>query len=185
MRHGESKANVAGIIISKAENGTKADYCLSELGREQARESAGRSSLGPRTIIFCSDFSRARETAEIVAEVIGATVPQVSEALRERDFGEFEEKPNAHYETVWAHDARNADHTEFSVESVNANIKRTTAFILELEERYDDEDILLVSHGDTLQILQTAFERIDAHRHRSLAHLETAEIRELIYAGIS
>lgn len=180
MRHGESKANVAKIIISTPENGVKEEYALSELGREQARRSAEATHLGPDTIIFCSDFSRARETAEIVAGVIGADTPHIVEALRERHFGDFEEKSNVHYDDVWTHDAHSADHTEFGVESVNENLKRTTAFILELEEKYDGRDILLVSHGDTLQILQTAFERVDAHQHRSLTHLETAEIRELV-----
>jgi len=183
MRHGESKANVAGIIISTPENGVKQDYALSELGREQARQSAEKTHLSADTIIFASDFSRARETAEIVAEVIGAASPQITPALRERHFGEFEEKSNVHYDDVWAHDAHSGDHTEFGVESVNANVKRTTAFILELEERYADEDILLVSHGDTLQILQTAFDRVDAHTHRSLKHLETAEIRAVTLAA--
>lgn len=185
MRHGESKANVARIIISTPENGVKEDYALSDFGREQARISAEKTHLGPATIIFCSDFSRARETAEIVAGVIGAQPPHIIEELRERHFGEFEEKSNAHYDDVWAHDANSGDHTEYGVESVNDNLKRTTAFILELEERYEGADILLVSHGDTLQILQTAFERVDAHKHRSLTHLETAEIRELILGDIS
>lgn len=185
MRHGESKANVAKIIISTLENGVKEDYSLSELGREQARIAAEKTHLGTSTIIFCSDFSRARETAEITARVIGAAAPQITPALRERHFGEFEEKSNVHYDDVWAHDANSADHTEYGVESVNDNLKRTTEFILGLEETYDGADILLVSHGDTLQILQTAFERVDAHKHRSLTHLETAEIRELILGDTS
>ena len=186
MRHGESKANVAKIIISTPENGVKEDYALSELGHEQARQSAEKTHLGPDTVIFTSDFSRARETAEIVAEVIGATTPIIAPALRERHFGEFEEKSNVHYDDVWAHDAHpehGGDHTEYGVESVNANIARTTAFILELEETYDNRDILLVSHGDTLQILQTAFDRVEPHTHRSLKHLETGEIRPVMLAA--
>lgn len=180
MRHGESKANVAKIIISTPQNGIKEDYALSELGREQARKSAQETHLGPETIILASDFSRARETAEITARIIGAAAPQITPALRERYFGEFEEKSSAHYDDVWTHDAHpetGADHREFGVESINDNLKRTTALILELEDTYENKDILLVSHGDTLQILQTAFDRVDAHTHRSLRHLETAEIR--------
>lgn len=182
MRHGESKANVARIIISTPENGIKEDYALSKLGREQAQKSAESSQLGSDTIIFTSDFSRARETAEIVAHVIAAEAPRITAALRERHFGEFEKKSNVHYDDVWAHDAHpktGGDHTMYGVESVNDNLKRTTAFIRELEDTYKDMDILLVSHGDTLQILQTAFDRVDAHTHRSLTHLETAEIRQV------
>ena len=43
--------------------------------------------------------------------------------------------------------------------------------------------VLLVSHGDALQILQTAFSKQCASRHRYQQHLETAEIRQLILEG--
>ena len=58
-------------------------------------------------------------------------------------------------------------------------LDRTTALIADLEQRYSGRDILLVSHGDTLQILQAGFLRVDPSGHRRLPHLDTAEIREL------
>ena len=60
-----------------------------------------------------------------------------------------------------------------------AVLDRTTALIAELERRHSGRDVLLVSHGDTLQILEAGFLRIDPARHRTVPHLETAEIREL------
>ena len=59
-----------------------------------------------------------------------------------------------------------------------------TALIVDLERRYSGRDILLVSHGDPLQILQAGFVRIDPSRHRSLPALETAEIRHLRLAAL-
>ena len=35
MRHGQSRANVAGVIVSGIENDRRGDWGLSELGREQ------------------------------------------------------------------------------------------------------------------------------------------------------
>jgi broad specificity phosphatase PhoE len=58
-------------------------------------------------------------------------------------------------------------------------LDRVTALIADLERRYSGRDILLVSHGDTLQILQAGFLRMDPARHRSVPHLATAEIRPL------
>jgi len=179
MRHGESKANLAGIIIASPENGLKADYGLTERGIIQAERSAEQSSLGVMTIIYSSDFSRAWQTAETVARVVGAAPPHAATALRERHFGEFEARSNVHYEDVWNDDAVDAAHQSNGVESVDQVIARATAFILQLEDRHQNEMLLLVSHGDTLQILQTAFEKIDCRQHRDLTHLETAEIREL------
>ena len=58
-------------------------------------------------------------------------------------------------------------------------LDRTTALIADLERRYSGRDILLVSHGDTLQIMQAGFLRMDPSAHRRLPHLDTAEIRQL------
>jgi probable phosphoglycerate mutase len=51
--------------------------------------------------------------------------------------------------------------------------------VAECEDRYTDATLLFISHGDALQILQTAFARLDAATHRQLDHLDTAEIRQL------
>ena len=50
---------------------------------------------------------------------------------------------------------------------------------LKLLEEYKGKKILLVSHGDVLQILHTYFSGKPANHHRLIPHLETAEIREL------
>lgn len=179
MRHGQSKANLQEIIISHPENGTHEDYALTRLGRAQANTSAINSSLTSQTIIYTSDFSRARETAEIVQKVLEVPEIHVSTKLRERHFGNYEKTHNANYHEVWDFDQSNADHTENGVESVNSVLKRATSLILKIEKTYQDKDILLVAHGDTLQILQTGFQRVNPTQHRSLSHLEVAEIRQL------
>ncbi len=178
MRHGQSKANLEQIIISHPDNGVLDEYALTDLGKQQAKESAEKSGLSPKTIIFCSDFSRARETAQIVRETLGTAPVQITHALRERLFGDWESSDHGNYHRVWEADAKSAAHTENNVEAVNAVLDRATAFIVELEKKYHGEEILLVSHGDTLQILQTGFQKTDPTQHRSLKHLETAEIRE-------
>ncbi len=74
----------------------------------------------------------------------------------------------------------NSSHTVGNVESADAVMERTTSLITALENDFKGEIFLLVSHGDALQILQTAFNKKPASVHRSLPHLETAEIREFI-----
>jgi len=100
-------------------------------------------------------------------------------ALRERFFGELEGEDHRHYRQVWEADRRDARHTEHGVESVIMVMARVTALVRELDRAWEDRGILLVAHGDVLQILQTAFQGEIPERHRELAHLDTAEIREL------
>jgi probable phosphoglycerate mutase len=130
-------------------------------------------------MICSSDFSRARQTAQIVRACLGAAEVDLTEALRERCFGNLEGTPVANYARVWASDGLASDHGRDRVEPVAAVLDRATALVADLERRYSGRDILLVSHGDTLQILQAGFLRMAPSRHRQLPHLATAEIREL------
>jgi probable phosphoglycerate mutase len=184
MRHGQSKANAAGVIVSAIDSDRSGDWGLSELGGRQALAAAESSGLPAGTAIWSSDFSRARETAEIVRACLGAPAVALTDALRERSFGELEGSAVGNYGRVWAADEATADGTgtgsaSLGVEAAAAVLDRATALVAGLERRYSGRDVLLVSHGDTLQILQAGFLRLDPSRHRRVPHLETAEIREL------
>jgi broad specificity phosphatase PhoE len=58
-------------------------------------------------------------------------------------------------------------------------LARVTAFVAQLDRRQAGRDILLISHGDVLQILLAGFAGLDPSRHRGLPQLATAEIRRL------
>ena len=183
MRHGHSLANELGIIVSHPENGC-AGYGLSELGRSQVQQSLQRvSGLDMQTLIISSDFQRARESAGIAHSMLGCAQQVSLEArLRERDFGEFELLSDSSYTEIWRADVIDPDNRWRGVESVNQVTRRVTSVIVELEHRFTGLSVLLVSHGDALQILQTAFARQAASSHRELDHLHTAEIRQLVLA---
>jgi glucosyl-3-phosphoglycerate phosphatase len=187
MRHGQSKANLRGIIVSRIETDASADYGLTELGREQVRAAALTSSrtagappsapLSAGALILSSDFARAAQTAQIMRAHLAAPDVVIAAALRERCFGDWEGTPTENYRIVWAADE--AGRANGGVEPAPAVLDRVTALIADLERQHSGRDILLVSHGDTLQILQAGFARTDPARHRHLPHLETAEIRRL------
>jgi probable phosphoglycerate mutase len=111
--------------------------------------------------------------------------------LRERYFGEWNGQPDHHYADVWTQDEIDSAHTLHHVESVDSVMERTTALIIDLDEKLtnalqEKQDLvppscscILVAHGDVLQILQTAFHKCSGRRHRSLPHLETASLRKL------
>ncbi len=185
MRHGHSRANELGIIVSDPRRGLD-EYGLSERGRAQVdARLGGDHGLGAGTLILSSDFRRARETAEIVhARLACRDAIAFEPRLRERFFGEFELDGDEAYAEIWRADAADADNTGAGVESPNAVMARVTAVIADCETRYAPREILLVSHGDALQILLTAFARRDAASHREIRHLDTAEIRPLTADGI-
>jgi probable phosphoglycerate mutase len=177
MRHGQSKANVENVIVSCIDNDHRGSYGLTDLGRQQVLMAATGSALPSDTVICCSGFARAVQTAQIVSTALGAADAVVSAALRERCFGDWDGTTSDNYVAVWAADKANPDHSERHVEPVSAVLARATAFIIALEQRYSGRDILLISHGDTLQILQAGFLRMNPGQHRALPPFEPAEIR--------
>ena len=182
LRHGRSLANDEELIVSHPDHGVPR-YGLSEEGRRQvagAITAALRDRVLDRaTQIVASDFARARESAEIARDLLGAQDVLLTPKLRERFFGTWEKQHHSNYHHVWETDALNGAHTQNGVESTRDVLARTTSLIRDLETGHSGRNILLVSHGDALQILQTAFEGVDSARHRQLPHLETGQIREL------
>ena len=180
MRHGQSQANLAGVIVSDPGMGTTG-YGLTESGKHQVRESARSFQLAPAKLhIYSSDFLRAQETANLVHGILQPPFEvTLSVLLRERFFGELEGQIDSAYQDVWSLDAIDPNHKQRGVESVTSVLARATELLENLESKYRGENILLVAHGDVLQILQTAFERVPPSKHRQLPHLQVAEIRRL------
>lgn len=180
MRHGKSVANEEQIIVSNPAHGVPG-YGLSEEGKEQVRASAEKAKkeniLDDSIVIVSSDFARARETAEMTAQILGSKNITLDARLRERFFGDWDKTANSNYKKVWSADREDHTHTENGVESVEDVLKRTTSLIEELEKKHSGQKVLLVSHGDTLQILNTAFREVHPSDHPDLKLLETAEIR--------
>jgi probable phosphoglycerate mutase len=184
LRHGQSLANVAGIILSELEEGKKEEYTLSLQGEEEVRRSVSRAQeariLDEKVLIVSSPFSRCRKTAEVAKEVLKIDQEILfDDRLRERWFGDWEKTSNANYQRVWDEDRKNPDHTIAQVESANDVQKRTMALIADFERMYQGKTILLVSHGDALQIMQTGCLQQSASLHREMLPLKTAEIRAL------
>jgi len=181
VRHGQSTANVAKMIVSNPEIGVP-EYGLSDLGQSQAKEAANRvnSMAGAKPIIiFSSDFRRTKETAEFIRDGLRLSPEKLilTISIRERYFGDLDLKGSENYRRVWDEDASNSRHTKFNVESVHSVASRVQKFIMQLESEYEGYCIILVGHGDTLQISQTCFQHIAHHLHRSLPHLGNCDVR--------
>ena len=134
-------------------------------------------------IIVSSDFKRALETAEIIHNHFKVKEPiRVRSSLRERDFGDLNLTDSTNYQKVWNHDSQNPHHSEFKCESVMDVFSRTRTLIEGLEEEFylKEKLVVLVSHGDTLQITLTTYAGVAPQFHRSLCHLGNGDVRELL-----
>src|SRR4051812_26379363 len=99
-RHGETDWNLAGRWQGQTDIG------LNARGGQQAVAMAERLRGRGITRVRASDLVRARETAEIVAGVLGTGVISIDPALRERGYGVFEgltrDECAAQHPSAWA-----------------------------------------------------------------------------------
>ncbi|KAF6263235.1 phosphoglycerate mutase [Scenedesmus sp. NREL 46B-D3] len=196
LRHGRSKANEAAIIVSTLENGLKPEYGLADAGKQQA-EAAGQLMLQQlqqqgvplgAVQVYSSPFSRTAETASIAAVAAGLdpAAVQLTPLLRERCFGaKLELTCHQNYCPAWEGDAADPDSKPCGCvdgESVQEVAARLRQLFQELEQQHEGQHILLVSHGDTLSILQATFHGTCLAQHRQYG-LGTAELKQLNGSG--
>ena len=174
FRHGQSRANVEGIIVSDPSVGT-VDYGLTDEGRLQVLQSLGTApQFTSDSLIVASDFLRTRETAELIRRELGVVAVALDSRLRERFFGEWEGMGHANYSKAWENDLFDPQREYHGAESSLAVRERMWAVIQSLEKQYHERSIILVSHGDPLMLLQTAFLELGPEKHRSLPYMNTA-----------
>lgn len=181
LRHGESTANVEGLIVSRPGPRALREVGLTERGRAQVRAAAARArelGLGSGALIVSSDFARARETAEEFARELGAAAPRLEQRLRERSFGHHDEGPASAYDGVWAIDRERGVH-DGEVEQVTAVAQRVLEVLREADAAAGAAPVVLVAHGDVLQIALALGAGRDPHDHREVPHLGNAELRRL------
>ena len=144
LRHGQTQHSAEQRF-----SGTS-DPELTDTGRDQARRAADAlRKFGHIDAVVASPQARAQGTARIAAGALGLDVV-VDEGLRELDFGDFEgltrEEAVARdaeaFET-WQSSPNNAPP---SGESLTAFHRRVTRARLKLQERYEGQTVLLVTH---------------------------------------
>ncbi|KAE8654362.1 SEC1 family transport protein SLY1-like [Hibiscus syriacus] len=191
LRHGKSIPNEKRLIVSSLENGVCREYRLASEGVEQT-QLAGKlflkelkeNNIQLENVRVCySPFARTSHTAEIVASVLNLPFegPQckVIKDLRERYFGpSFELLSHDKYPEIWAMDEKDPFTRPEGGESVDDVVARLTSAMATMESEYQGCAILVVSHGDPLQILQTILNAASKQTESSCSDL-TSKIQAL------
>lgn len=156
VRHGETPWNTERRLQGHQ------DIPLNELGLAQAaaaaRYLAQRHSQTPFGAVVSSDLLRARQTAEAISGAL--TLPiQTESRLRERCYGDFEGKTpmearlfaETAYDVLVARDDLAA--APANAEPLDVMAGRIEACLRPLAENYEDQSVILVTHGGVLDIL--------------------------------
>ena len=153
IQHTQSVHHTNGMV------GSWTDWELSELGVEQANRIGKRlkAELSEKKfVMYSSDLLRAKQTAEIVGQYLGL-IPILRTELRERNLGKCCGK-SVHWlrENLEMQEKTIDDRLFSDAESRRDEWNRLQPFFDEVMTS-DDENIIIVSHGDLLSVFNSMF----------------------------
>ncbi|HSD37225.1 MAG TPA: histidine phosphatase family protein [Rhodocyclaceae bacterium] len=151
IRHGETDWNVIGRLQGWL------DIPLNALGIGQAEAAAASLAASHFDVLYSSDLSRARMTADAIAARL--QLPVMSEPrLRERNLGLLQGLTPAEADSQFPMaygplKARRPDYAPPEGEQVNMFAQRVGAVLAEVLERHAGQTILAVAHGGVLDMM--------------------------------
>ena len=186
IRHGEAESNIAGVINSMPD---KHDP-LTEKGREQCLAAAETVRQYGITHIVHTGMQRTRETAELIASVLGLPPSAIS-----ADSRMTEHKIGAAYEgKTWKEFNLNftSEEEKFAkqipgVESRYDLIKRVGEFLYDFDATHTNETVLVVGHASSIFALHAVAEGADHARVLELkkaGYFKNTEIRPLPFTPV-
>ena len=158
---------------------------LIEEGIEEAKRASEKIKEKNIDYIYCSDILRARQTAKIVADVIGFDSEKIiyDTRLRDINWGIFGGK---HKDEAWAFyggdKMKKFDVPTPQGETWNDCKKRMIDILQEIERNNENKNILIISHGDPLWLLEGYIKGISDEElveKRAEIMIQTGEIREI------
>ena len=153
IQHTQSVHHTNGMV------GSWTDWELSELGINQAKkigEKLKNELAGREFVMYSSDLLRAKQTAENVGSYLGLT-PILRNELRERNLGKCCGKSVQWLRENIEQQEKTIDDRLFSdAESRRDEWNRLKPFFDEIMSN-DEENIIIVSHGDLLSVFNTMF----------------------------
>ena len=182
MRHGEAESNFKnGIICCNVDDKDS----LTDLGKKQVIESLKLLKDKKIDLIISSDFLRTRETAEVVKKEMN-TREEIffDKRLREFNVGEFEGKTWKEYDDI-ASGRYNYTYAAKGGESWKQIRKRVLSLVYEVEEKYKDKSILIISHAAPMRAIFAGVESVNNDefikklKNKEFASFNNAEIKKL------
>lgn len=175
LRHGEAEHNVKNIIASGQEQGAQISKLTSK-GFQQAERAAKnliRKLKGQKLdFIFVSPYLRTRQTAEIVAGLTKAKIV-VDERLSELNTGIFNWRPVKEYKALFGGFLEKFNKAPSGGENLNDVKKRMFRALLDINASYENKNILIVSHGDPLWVLEGAMRGLSNEEILKLSYPDT------------
>src|SRR6056297_126681 len=150
FRHGQAQSNKSGLCDSNQKN---RENNLTEKGKKQVSEAAEELQSENFDLIITSDFPRAKQTAEILADKLNISKIVEDHRIGEVGMGDFNGKKEKDF-TAFRKENFDQWHkgNPENIESFFDLKKRIFDFLDEVKEKYQDKNVLVVAHGDSIRV---------------------------------
>lgn len=153
VRHGESEYNLENRCTGWH------DPDLTELGKEEAQKAGAYLAEKYSSVanLYSSDLRRSFNTANIILGTTGWNLtPQVSPAIRERDFGDWSGKKRDQIKLLLGEDQFTKIQKGWKTKPANGESLQDTAarvygFLKEIEDRSNELPHVIVCHRNTIR----------------------------------
>lgn len=177
LRHGEATANVEELIAAGPEKGNHISK-LTEAGKKRAVAVAKELKKKKIDIIYASPYLRTKDTAKIVAKETKSKII-IDDRLKEINDGIFNWGKIEEQKKFFESPIEEFTKIPPSGENLNQVKNRVFEFIREVNVKYQNKTILIVSHGDPLWVLEAAAKNLSNEENLKLSYINTGEWREI------
>lgn len=126
---------------------------ITEEGKEMIKNSAEKLKNEKIDLIFTSPFLRARQSAEIASKILGVEGINYDERLVDINLGEFAGQPKDKYVKFYTGKDKSLEKRVKGGESWGDVLVRVKSFLHDVEKKYKNKNILVVSHADPIWLM--------------------------------
>lgn len=174
IRHGETIYSQTGGYCGTI------DPELTPSGHEMAQAFAEAYQSIPWAAIYCSPMRRTIATAKPLCDAIGLEM-QLRDGLKEIHYGRWEGQSNQYVKENYNEDyvrwlTEPAWNPPTEGETAVEIASRASLVITEIEQKYPDGNVLVVSHKATIRVILCSLLGIDLGRYRDRIDMPAASV---------
>lgn len=186
MRHGKTDTNLKDLVSTVINSGSH----LTEEGKRKTKQASEFLKKEGVDIIFISPFNRTKETAKIIQEILGIDDKNVcvDKRLGEMNVKSYEGKTWILYHNDFPKTSEYFDKAKDGDESYKDVKSRVMEFLFELEAKYKNKKILIITHGGPAWLLVASAKMLDVHNTLELLinkgdfhYLKNSEVLKLSF----
>lgn len=154
MRHGEADHNVKKFLSS--DNSEKAISHLTEKGKNDIARNAQELKAQNIDLVFVSPLARTQETSKIVSEILDLSEDKIitDDRLKEIQTGKINGEPEKKYHNLYNDLMEKFEVRPEGGENLLDIRRRVGKFIYEINEKYQNKNILVITHDYPIWMLQ-------------------------------